>query len=275
MGMEESVSVCVVADPGACWKAGTERESFARMLDMLAWAWKSGANAFKPQLLRRGMYRDGTKASELVSQYEMPAEWLAPLKAQCDEVGMEFLCTPYRAEDVPLIDPYVKRWKVAGFDSGNEELLRAMVATGKPIICTLSLGRSVIERPSGAPPGSICLHGVSQYPTPPENMNMTYLRTAIRRTRQPWGLSDHSLGSTAAIIAVAYGATVIEKHLRHWLTPEDNPDYAAAASPEDFMAYVKAIREAELMLGDGVKRVMPGEWTHYAYDKSTGRRGGD
>lgn len=238
----------------------------------------AGAQVFKPQLLRRGMYRDGTKAAALVAEYEVPDEWLVDLKGACISRGLELMVTAYRAEDVPLIDPFVKRHKVAGFDSQNRDLIEEIAKTEKPIIVTFSLGnheKSVIYPRPDVPDGSVALHGTSQYPTPPENMNMAWLRSVIGNSGRPWGLSDHSIGDTAAIMAVAMGATVIEKHIRHDQTHPANPDYSAAMGSAEFTYYVDAIREAETMLGDGKKCVMPGEWTHYQFDPTTGRRGGD
>ncbi|HYE59398.1 MAG TPA: N-acetylneuraminate synthase family protein [Rhodothermales bacterium] len=287
----------VIADPGSTWKADTWEESWRRMCDLMDVTRDAGADVFKPQLLRRGMYQDGTPAAALVGEYEVPDEWLPRLKDECDRRNLELMVTAYRAEDVPLIDPHVKRHKVASFDTANVALLRAIADTGKRVL--ISTGTQGDREPwrslrlAWSERGDYheCLarvtplHCISSYPAEPGQMN---LRVLLRENYAgddngdivpgPYktmylGLSDHSIGSVAAVIAVAYGATVIEKHIRHDRTHPGNPDYPAAMAPTDFLYYVDAIREAELMLGDGIKRVMPGELVQYRYDPATGRRG--
>lgn len=261
----------IVADVGATWKADTERESWERMCDLLDVVSKAGATIGKIQVLRRAMYGDGTKASSLVSEYEIPDEWIPQIASECSKRDLEFMATAYRAEDVPLIDPHVLRHKIASFDVGNDALLKAVIATGKPIIVSLGLGQMRCIAFRDARERTTALHCVSAYPTPHDQLNMARMRYLTGNA----GFSDHSTGSTAAVMAVALGAEIIEKHVRHWLTPTTNPDYAAAASPDDFRAYVQAIREAERMMGDGIHRVQPSEMVSYQYDPTTGRRGGD
>lgn len=268
------MSITVIADPGATWKAQTESESWGRMLDLVAIAANVGVQVFKPQLLRGGvggMYRDNTRAAQLVAAYEVPDVWIPRLYEACGERDLELMVTPYRARDVSIIDPWVQRWKIASFDVENYDLLRAVIATGKPIIVSLGLGQQRCYAFEAAPERTIPLHCVSAYPAPPEHMNLARMRNMTGRH----GLSDHSKGYLAAVMAVALGAEIIEKHLRHPMTPGENPDYAAAASPDEFRQYVKAIREAEVLMGDGKHRVQPSEMAAYKFDPATGRRAGD
>lgn len=265
------MSVEIVFDPGATWKANTARESMARMYDLVDVAAAAGADTFKPQYLRSGMYRTGTAAAALVTPYMLPWHWLAGIKKRCSDRGLGFLITPYRAEDVAELDQYVDRWKIASFDAGNKDLLRAVIATGKPILVSLGLGQNRSLAFLDAFERTTALHCVSAYPTPDEQMNLGRMRQMTGRH----GLSDHSIGHHAAVMAVALGATVIERHIRHWGTPPDNPDYAAAADPEAAAEYVAAIRQAERLLGDGVHRVQPAELVAYRFDPTTGRRGGE
>ncbi len=81
----------------------------------------------------------------------------------------------------------------------------------------------------------------------------------MRMVDDEWtGFSDHTIGSLCAVMAVARGARFIEKHFTHDPFAR-GPDHRMSASPHDFMQYVKDIRQAELALGDGVRRVMPCE----------------
>ena len=97
------------------------------------------------------------------------------------------------------------------------------------------------------------MHCVSAYPAPEHQLNLRALTTLATAFGCPVGYSDHTLGLTAPVAAVALGAVVIEKHL----TLDMNlpgPDHRASLEPDSFAAMVAAIRSCELMLGDGIKQ---------------------
>jgi sialic acid synthase SpsE len=102
------------------------------------------------------------------------------------------------------------------------------------------------------------LHCTSSYPAPLSEANLMAL-TALREAfGLPVGYSDHTEGFTASVAAVSLGASAIEKHLT--LDKSDNgPDHAASLNPREFSQMVQLIRDAELALGDGEKRLMPSE----------------
>lgn len=97
------------------------------------------------------------------------------------------------------------------------------------------------------------LHCTSEYPAPPEEVNLRALDTLAEAFKLPVGLSDHTQGIHIPVAAVARGARIIEKHftLDRKLP---GPDHSASLEPPELTAMVKAIREVELALGDGVKR---------------------
>jgi N,N'-diacetyllegionaminate synthase len=94
------------------------------------------------------------------------------------------------------------------------------------------------------------LHCVSAYPAPISEMNLR----AVGR-----GLSDHSRNLLTGAVAVGAGARIIETHYRLDTCHPTNPDYAVAFTPAEFTQYVKNIRDAEAMMGDGVKKRQPCE----------------
>ena len=96
------------------------------------------------------------------------------------------------------------------------------------------------------------LQCTSEYPCKPENLNLRAMDKLHQEFRLPVGLSDHSIGSTAAIAAVARGATIIEKHFTLDKT-QTGPDHRASMEPEEFAAFVQAIRDTEKALGNEVK----------------------
>jgi N,N'-diacetyllegionaminate synthase len=112
---------------------------------------------------------------------------------------------------------------------------------------------------SGTPRNKITvLHCTSAYPAPKKDVNLRALNTIVKEFNVAVGYSDHTLGIEISIAAVALGATVIEKHF----TIDRNlpgPDHKASLEPKELKELVSAIRNIEVALGDGIKRVMPSE----------------
>ena len=101
------------------------------------------------------------------------------------------------------------------------------------------------------------LHCVSAYPAPVSEANMAMI-TMLQAISSSIGFSDHTIGVTAAMLGLALGAKVFEKHLTLDCSAE-GPDHKASANPTTMMAYVHMLRSAEKAMGDGYKRVMPCE----------------
>lgn len=111
------------------------------------------------------------------------------------------------------------------------------------------------------------LHCTSAYPAPADSINMNAISTLADHFSLPVGYSDHSLGNTASVLAIAKGATVIEKHVT--LSKDMiGPDHQASMSPEELNAWVNACREATTMLGTSTKQTQ----THEADVKSVARK---
>ena len=102
------------------------------------------------------------------------------------------------------------------------------------------------------------LHCNTEYPTPLKDANVKAMLDIQKNFGTKVGYSDHTLGLEAPLAAVALGATVVEKHFTLDKNME-GPDHAASMSPEELTALVKAIRNTELALGDGVKKVTESE----------------
>ena len=102
------------------------------------------------------------------------------------------------------------------------------------------------------------LHCTSNYPTSLDEVNLRAMEKMASFIGLPTGFSDHTLGINCAIAAAALGATVIEKHLTLDRNAE-GPDHKASIEPHQFVQMVQGIREVEQALGDGIKRVQPGE----------------
>lgn len=107
------------------------------------------------------------------------------------------------------------------------------------------------------------LHCTTEYPAPPQDINLRCLPAMQNAFGLETGYSDHSLGNTVSIAATALGATVIEKHFTLDNTM-DGPDHKASLEPQELKELVNAIRDVEHALGDGVKRPKPSEYKNRA-----------
>lgn len=182
-------------------------------------------------------------------------EW-KELKKYCDDVGIMFLSTPGNISDLEmLLSLKVSAIKVGSDDFVNIPLIRRY--SKEPIPLLLSCGMATEEeidyslRVCGLESGKdICLLlCTSQYPTPPEDVNIMKLSSLREKYPQlVLGFSDHTIGSVAAIMAVAHGACVFEKHF----TLDHNfvgPDHWFSEEPSELKKWVNDIRTAYSMLG--------------------------
>jgi len=153
----------------------------------------------------------------------------------------------------------VPAFKIPSGEITNFPLLKHIAGKKKPII--LSTGMSTLGeveealrviRKEGAKE-VVLLHCVSNYPAKVEEINLRAMETLRRVFGLPVGLSDHTVGITIPVVAVALGAAVIEKHFT--LSRElPGPDHKASLEPDEFAEMIANIREVEKALGDGVKR---------------------
>ena len=102
------------------------------------------------------------------------------------------------------------------------------------------------------------LHCNTEYPTPMEDVNLLAMNTIHKKFGLDIGYSDHSLGIEVPVAAVALGARVIEKHFTLNKNME-GPDQSSSLNPTELASMVKAIRNVEISLGDGIKRPSPSE----------------
>ena len=176
------------------------------------------------------------------------------------------MVTPFGVEEVILMAQYVRRWKIASGCLTRRPILDAVRDTGKPVI--LSTGMStqsevgaaieVLDQGQKECCELTLLHCTSAYPCPIEDVNLRAMETMMHYHHCPVGYSDHTIGITVPIAAVAMGAQIIEKHLTLDCNAK-GPDHKASIEPKEFGVMVRAIRTVEEALGDGIKRVMDSE----------------
>jgi len=255
-------STLVIADLGASHDGDLTRAK--GLIDRVA---TGGGNAVKLQF-----WSDSTRLAqflgvpELVSVYEavrLPTAWLRPLGRYAHARGLEFLCTVDLPEDVPAIAELVDRFKVPSNRVRDQAFIAALAQFGKPLVISTGM-MDAFELPPlveawGRQPFWTWLHCVSGYPTPLGEANLGVLHTLRAAVAGRVGFSDHTGHVWTGAFAVCAGATVLEVHVRADDTPRENPDFPHALPPLAFRSYIRHVRLAETMLGDGRKRIMPSE----------------
>jgi len=234
----------------------------------------AGADAVKIQTFRaeRVASSDAPKAAyqlkttdEKESQLDMLRELVFPeedypaLMEFCQELGIEFLSTPYNEEDVDfLVSLGVKRLKLASISIAEPHFIRYAAATGLPLIFSSGMAMMGeietairVARESGCS-DMVVLQCTTNYPSAISDANLRAMGSIREGLQVRVGYSDHTETNTACIAAVALGADTIEKHLTLDRSAE-GPDHACSCNPDEFAELVKVIRETEIALGSAVK----------------------
>lgn len=207
---------------------------------------------------------EGETQLQMAKKLELPLDDFAKLKKRCDDRGVVFLTTPFDLPSLKVIASLAPALKISSGEITHKAFVKACAKTGKPVI--LSTGMSTLDEvrhavewlgdgpkaANGFPPLTL-LHCTTNYPANVEDLNLRAMLTLRDAFALPVGYSDHSLGIEASIAAVAMGATVIEKHFTIDRSM-DGPDHRASLDPNDLAAMIRAIRNVEKALGDGVKK---------------------
>ncbi|THG35791.1 N-acetylneuraminate synthase [Glaciibacter flavus] len=177
--------------------------------------------------------------------------------------GLDWFASPWDVPSVHFLEDLgVNAHKVASASVTDLELLDAIAATGKAVI--LSTGMSTIEEIDAAVnvlgrERLILMHATSSYPMPTEEANLLMIPT-LRDLYPgvPVGYSGHERGLQISLAAVALGAVAVERHITLDRTMWGS-DQAASLEPQGLEHLVRDIRIISEALGDGIKRVYPGE----------------
>lgn len=204
---------------------------------------------------------------EMLSRLELSAGMHKELIAHCMARNIGFFSTGFDIESVDfLVSLGQDHFKIPSGEITNLPYLRHIGQFGKAVILSTgmaSMGEieaaiDVLEQ-AGTPRANMTvLHCTTEYPTPMNEVNLRAMQSIHAAFGVAVGYSDHTSGIEVAIAATALGACVIEKHF----TLDRNlpgPDHKASLEPEELKAMVAAIRNIEIALGDGIKRLTPSE----------------
>ncbi len=248
-----------------------------KLIDM---AKKAGADAIKFQTFKserlvtrstpKAKYQKANTGSgesqlEMLKRLELTSDNFKRLFSYCRKKNIIFMSTPFDEKSADMLDRLgMGIFKIPSGEITNKPLVQHIAGKNKPVI--LSTGMSYLSEvekavrwiyeiwnKSGFNQQLTLLHCVSNYPAHAADVNLYAMNTLKAAFGLSVGYSDHTQGIEIPIAAVAMGAKVVEKHF----TLDKNmkgPDHKASLEPDELKAMVKAIRNVEKAMGDGIKR---------------------
>jgi pseudaminic acid synthase len=242
-----------------------------RAFETIKTARDSGADAIKIQtytadtmtidcdkedfMIRSGLW-DGYKLYDLYKWAETPFEWHKAIFDYAASIGVTLFSTPFDESAVDLLESLATpAYKIASFEAIDLPLIRYVAGKGKPMIMSTGMcsEREIEEAVAAAREGGceelVLLHCISTYPAPMDQANLKQMPNLAERFNSIPGLSDHTLGTTASVAAVALGACLIEKHFT--LSRQDKgPDSEFSIESDELKRLCQDTRDAWLALGN-------------------------
>lgn len=244
--------------------------SFERAIEIIHAAKESGADCIKIQTytpdtmtincdnkyfkINSGIWK-GKNLYGLYKRAYTPWEWQKELQQEAKNIGIDFLSTPFDKTSVDFLEDIgIEFYKISSFELVDLPLIEYIASKGKPIIMSTGMGKlgeiedaiNVIRKQSNN--NISLLKCSSAYPAISDNMNLNTMINMKNTFNVTVGLSDHSMGSVGALVAVAMGANIIEKHF--CLSREnENPDSSFSMEPKEFAKMVKDIKMVQKAKG--------------------------
>lgn len=206
----------------------------------------------------------GQKLINVYKKGFTPWEWHIKLQKAANDIGLDFFSSPFDIESIDKLETLdVPAYKIASLEITDFPLIKRAAQTGKPII--ISTGAASYKDIEFAL--NICvqegnenvalLKCTSAYPTPFEEVNLSLIPVMKRMFHKVIGLSDHTLGTTVPIAAVALGAKIVEKHFILDKTI-NGLDKQFSLTADEFKQMVTAIRDTEKAMGNGTFEITEG-----------------
>jgi N-acetylneuraminate synthase len=205
---------------------------------------------------------------ELFQKYQIDRDLHRQVFAYAEQKGLDWFSSPSHESDLEMLEELgVGVHKIGSDDAVNLPFLRNVARLGKPVIlstgmCTLDEVRESVDAILGEGNDQLTLlHAITSYPTHAPNVNLRAMQTLMEAFPQlDIGYSDHTLSPVACLAAAAMGARVLERHFTYD-KKADGPDHMLSADPAEMKWLVDAVREFEVMRGDGIKRPAESEKT--------------
>jgi pseudaminic acid synthase len=251
--------------------SANHNQDFGEAVKLVHAAKESGADAVKIQTytpdtitidcinkyfqIGTGTQWEGENLYELYGEAYTPWDWQPKLQKIANDIGLDFFSTPFDPTAVEFLEKMkIPVYKIASFELVDIPLIRMIARTGRPIIMSTGMatfaeiGEAVGAIREEGNDQVVLLKCTSAYPALPEDMNLLTIPDMAEKFNVPVGLSDHTLGTTIPVAAVALGACIVEKH---FTLSRDilGPDSSFSLEPHEFRTMVNAIHETKRALG--------------------------
>ena len=232
-------------------------------------SWSKSSLISRAEYQRNTNYADKKKhfgsLEEMVEKYQLTAEQHYEVKKYCDKKSITFLSSCFSKEEVDLLNELnVPAFKISSMDVIHTPLLQYVASKNKPIIISTGMAtlgeieRAVHTLKNGGASSIALLHCISIYPPAYESINLRNMKMLNRAFDVPVGFSDHSLGTTIPLAAIALGADIIEKHFT--LDKKlDGWDHAISADPSELEIIVREGKNIFSALGSSTRFVTESE----------------
>jgi pseudaminic acid synthase len=271
--------------------SGNHNQSLERALAIVDAAAASGADAIKLQTYTADtMTLDvdspgfviedssslwfGRRLHDLYQEAHTPWEWHRPIMERASALGMHCFSTPFDDTAVDFLEELdVPAYKIASFEVTDTPLISKVASTGKPLIISTGMAsvgeidEAVVAARQGGSQQIMLLKCTSTYPATPSNSNLATIPTMRATFGCDVGLSDHTMGCGVAVAAVAFGATLIEKHFT-LSRAEGGVDSAFSMEPAEFALMRKETERAWQGIGRVVFGGTPAEEKSRAFRRS-------
>lgn len=274
--IEENSKVFIIAEAGV-----NHNGKLGLALELVDAAVRAGADAVKFQTFKaeQVVTKKGEMASyqqknigkklsqrEMLKSLELPEKFYQPIIKRCRKRNILFMSTPHGGKkSVDFLESLgIEAYKIGSGDLTNYILLNKVAKVGKPIILSSGMAnlnevKEAIEYIRSKGNNQIAvLHCTTNYPCPPEEVNLLAMKTMMEELDIPVGFSDHTQGNQAAIMTATLGMAIYECHFTLDKTLP-GPDHIASAEPDELKEKIVAIRAVPVILGNARKAPNPSE----------------
>jgi N-acetylneuraminate synthase len=251
--------------------SGNHLGSQERAIKLIDAAVRCGADAVKFQCFTPEQMADpgvivqsgpwaGRELLQLYRETHTPMAWFPMMFAHARSSNVMPFASVFHPDDIGFLETLdCPMYKISSFELLDLPLIRHAAETGKPVVISTGMGTLfeielavAVAEEYGLKHESLLtlLRCVSAYPADSKDFNLVSISDLIKHFAGcKVGLSDHTLGLSCAVAAVALGATMVEKHLT-LRRSDGGPDSAFSSEPEEFAAMVVACHEAHAALGE-------------------------
>ncbi|MDD3254382.1 MAG: N-acetylneuraminate synthase [Parabacteroides sp.] len=223
--------------------------------------------AKKAEYQQKNMADSDDSQFTMLKKLELSPEQHIELITYCNEKGIKFFSTAFDLESIDFLASLkLGLWKIPSGEITNYPYLKQIALKKEPVILSTGMcdmtdidnAIQVLLKFGVTKEQITVLHCNTEYPTPMHDVNLNAMKAIADKFEVNIGYSDHTKGIEVPIAAVALGATVIEKHFTLDKTME-GPDHKASLEPQELIAMTTAIRNIEMALGSGEKKVTSSE----------------